>query len=32
MEELITRILKDGTVEAGNILKVGGFINHSMDI
>ncbi len=32
MEELVNRILKDGTVEDGAILKVGTFINHSMDI
>ncbi len=32
MELLEQRILQDGEVYPGNILKVGGFLNHQMDI
>ena len=32
MELLKQRILKDGTVKPGNILKVDSFLNHQMDI
>lgn len=32
MEELKQRILKDGKISEGGIVKVGSFINHSMDI
>lgn len=32
MRELEERILKDGTVKPGNILKVDSFINHQVDI
>lgn len=32
MDLLKTRILKDGTVENGNILKVDNFLNHQLDI
>ncbi len=32
MKELIERIEKDGVVENGDILRVGSFLNHSMDI
>lgn len=32
MEELRQRILKDGKVSEGGIVKVGSFLNHSMDI
>ena len=32
MELLKERILKDGTVKPGNVLKVDSFLNHQMDI
>ena len=32
METLKTRILKDGKVKPGNVLKVDSFLNHQMDI
>ncbi|MBU5437930.1 xanthine phosphoribosyltransferase [Tissierella sp. MSJ-40] len=32
MELLKERILKDGTIEEGNILKVDSFLNHQLDI
>ena len=32
MQLLKERILKDGTVKPGNILKVDSFLNHQMDI
>ena len=32
MEELKQRILKDGKVKEGNVLKVDSFLNHQMDI
>ncbi|KMZ55439.1 xanthine phosphoribosyltransferase [Dorea sp. D27] len=32
MQLLKERILKDGTVKPGNVLKVDGFLNHRMDI
>ena len=32
MEELKRRILKDGKVKEGNVLKVDSFLNHQMDI
>lgn len=32
MEELKQRILKDGRVKDGNVLKVDSFLNHQMDI
>ena len=32
MEILKQRILKDGVVKAGNILKVDSFLNHQMDV
>jgi len=32
MEQLKKRILKDGRVKSGNIIKVDGFINHQIDI
>ena len=32
MKVLKDRILKDGVVKEGNILKVDGFLNHQMDI
>ena len=32
MKKLEERILKDGTVRAGNVLKVDNFINHQMDV
>jgi len=32
MKLLEERILKDGTVKAGNVLKVDSFLNHQMDI
>ena len=32
MKELKERILKDGVVKAGNVLKVDSFLNHQMDI
>ena len=32
MEELKQRILKDGRVKEGNVLKVDSFLNHQMDI
>lgn len=32
MEQLKQRILKDGTVKPGNVLKVDSFLNHQIDI
>ena len=32
MEELKQRILKDGKVKEGNVLKVDSFLNHQMDV
>ena len=32
MNFLEERILKDGVVKAGNVLKVDSFLNHQMDI
>lgn len=32
MNFLEERIVKDGVVKAGNILKVDGFLNHQMDV
>lgn len=32
MEILKQRILKDGNVKEGNVLKVDSFLNHQMDI
>lgn len=32
MQELEERILADGVVRAGNVLKVGSFLNHQLDI
>ena len=32
MKLLEERIRKDGTVKAGNVLKVDSFLNHQMDI
>ena len=32
MQLLEERILKDGTIKPGNILKVDSFLNHQMDI
>ena len=32
MELLKQRILKDGTLEEGNILKVDSFLNHQLDV
>ena len=32
MEELKQRIVKDGRLKEGNILKVDSFLNHQMDI
>ena len=32
MELLKRRILKDGTLEEGNILKVDSFLNHQVDV
>ena len=32
MKELEERILKDGKVYAGDVLKVDGFLNHQMDV
>lgn len=32
MEALKERILKDGTIKPGNVLKVDSFLNHQMDI
>ena len=32
MEILKQRILKDGKVKEGNVLKVDSFLNHQMDI
>ena len=32
MELLKERILKDGTVKPGNVLKVDSFLNHQMDV
>ena len=32
MELLKQRILKDGHVKAGNVLKVDNFLNHQMDV
>ena len=32
MQLLKERILKDGTVKPGNVLKVDSFLNHQMDI
>ena len=32
MKLLKDRILKDGTIKPGNILKVDSFLNHQMDI
>ena len=32
MELLKQRILKDGHIKAGNVLKVDSFLNHQMDI
>ena len=32
MKLLENRIRKDGVVEAGNVLKVGSFLNHQIDV
>lgn len=32
MQELKDRILKDGQVRPGNVLKVDSFLNHQMDV
>ena len=32
MEQLKQRILEDGTVKPGNVLKVDSFLNHQIDI
>ncbi|MCR5330372.1 MAG: xanthine phosphoribosyltransferase, partial [Lachnospiraceae bacterium] len=32
MQLLKERILKDGTVKAGNVLKVDSFLNHQIDV
>ena len=32
MNFLEERIVKDGTVKSGNVLKVDSFLNHQMDI